>query len=140
MPPWTAAAAANILWPFLEVLICEFSRTRKDQCIIRAGGLEKALRGNLTAQEMTAVSAKIAVLVAEGASNHDGERGRCHMSLVVGAVLKLRSHNTRPGPKDKMDPIDQIIKSFALGLCPKSFWFNDHCSQFMVFIFGKIST
>ena len=87
-PPSWAPSGTKMLWPFVFVHVCEYSETLKDPKVGK-DGIRCVLAGKLTKAEEVAVKDITLALVKHGWP--PGTKGRCHMSIVVETVLKMRS-------------------------------------------------
>ena len=129
-PPSWAPPGTKMLWPFVFVHVCEYSETLKDPKVGEAG-IRCVLAGKLTKAEEVAVKDITLALVKHGWP--PGTKGRCHMSIVVETVLKMRSApvlevaSRQRAQQLKRQIIDDLCGLAARGLSPKLCWWS--CSE-----------
>ena len=88
-PEWAAPESRSVLFPGLLVHVCEYSETCGDVRVGRAGILLATSKA-LSHPERIAVRLRVDSLLEQGKGNTRGQRGRCHMSLVVETVMDFR--------------------------------------------------
>ena len=95
------------------------------------GGVLLALQQPLAPEEREALKQRLEILVADGCGG-EGERGRCHLSLMVQTVMDMRGGkdaaaqvHERAGPITQPQRVQEIIG--LADFSPKLFWWT--CSE-----------